>query len=628
MKSATLKYHWFSVTLLAGFLFSAPAPAVTQYTITDLGTLGGSWSSASALNEAGQVVGYSDTAAGPWHAFLYSSGVMQDLGTLGGSYSEALDLNEAGQVVGYSDTAAGWWHAFLYSSGVMQDLGTLGGSYSSASALNEAGQVVGYSFTAGDAAYHAFLYSNGVMIDLNSLLPADSGWELAEARFINNAGQIAGYGSHNGEYGLFLMSPVKPADNLKPTASAGPDQTVNEGNGVILDGSGSSDPQGNALSYDWTQIAGPEASLDLIDPVHPTFVAPNVPRNGAVLTFQLIVSDGQTSSDPDTVNIIVKDANHPPVADAGADQAVQEGSPVTLQGSNSFDLDSDPLTYSWVQTAGTPVTLSDPTAAQPGFTAPLVGSTGDTLTFELTVSDGLASATDSVSVLVENLNHAPQANAGPDQTQEVGSLVILNGLGSSDPDADPLTYSWTQVAGPAVTLSDPQSPTPSFTAPSVTPGGETLGFELIVSDGLLMSAPDQVSVTVLNSNDPPVCDRAQAQPDTLRKANRTLVPVEITGMADLDNDQITITVNAVTQDEPVSGLDKGDLSPDAVIQPASSGDQLLLRAEASKSGNGRVYRVQFTASDGWSACTGSVEVTVPVKGKAVDDGQTFDSTQP
>lgn len=292
--------------------------------------------------------------------------------------------------------------------------------------------------------------------------------------------------------------------NTAPIANAGPDQTANEGALVTLDGSGSSDPENAPLTYQWAQIGGPPVTLNLTDPVHPTFVAPAVSAGGSSVTFRLTVSDGALTSTPDEVNIVIADVNQSPVAAAGIDRTVAEGAQVTLDGSASTDPDGNGLTYSWTQTVGPSVTLSNPATAQPTFTAPLVGLAGESLTFQLTVSDGIGSATDTVTVLVQNVNHSPTANAGADQTKDEESLVILNGSASSDPDGDPLVYSWTQLSGPAVTLSDPSSPTPSFTAPAVTPEGATLIFELVVSDGTLTSQPDTVSITINNVNQSPV----------------------------------------------------------------------------------------------------------------------------
>jgi hypothetical protein len=186
----------------------------------------------------------------------------------------------------------------------------------------------------------------------------------------------------------------------------------------------------------------------------PTFTAPFVSVGGETLTFQLIVTEDSRSSEPSIVNIHVVNVNKIPVADAGADQTVQEGSAVVLNGANSFDPDAEAITFSWVQTAGTAVLLSGANAANPTFTAPLVGPAGDTLTFELTVSDGIDnSQPDYVNAFVENVNHSPIANAGADQTRDEGTLVALNGTGSTDPDGDALNYTWTQIGGPGVALS-------------------------------------------------------------------------------------------------------------------------------------------------------------------------------
>ncbi|MBV8706634.1 MAG: hypothetical protein JO028_05565, partial [Acidobacteriaceae bacterium] len=109
------------------------------YSVTDLGTLGGGYAQANALNNTGQVTGASAISnSGPIHAFLYSNGQMIDLDTLGNFGSNGRSINDAGQVVGDAAlTVGGPMRAFLYSNGQMINLGTLGGNnYSSAYGIN------------------------------------------------------------------------------------------------------------------------------------------------------------------------------------------------------------------------------------------------------------------------------------------------------------------------------------------------------------------------------------------------------------------------------------------------------------------------------------------------------------
>jgi probable HAF family extracellular repeat protein len=136
-----------------------------------------------ALNGLGDMAGNVGNQAA-----LYSRGNVQLLGTLGGSMSFATGLNDAGQVTGWSLTTSGERHAFLYSGGTMRDIGTLGGTSSEGAGINASGQITGTSATASGEA-HAFLYS-GAMMDLGNLMMPGPGQSFGNS--INDLGQVAG----------------------------------------------------------------------------------------------------------------------------------------------------------------------------------------------------------------------------------------------------------------------------------------------------------------------------------------------------------------------------------------------------------------------------------------------------
>jgi probable HAF family extracellular repeat protein len=153
----------------------------------------GNQSQASAINERGQVVGWVETGSGARHAALWQSGgALSDLGTLGGRTSNALAINERGQVVGWSETTAGDRHAFLWQEGTMRDLGTPGGKGSEAIGINDRRQIIGIGFPATASwgapipPVHAFFWENGKLTDLGRV--AWIGWQLA----LNARGQVAG----------------------------------------------------------------------------------------------------------------------------------------------------------------------------------------------------------------------------------------------------------------------------------------------------------------------------------------------------------------------------------------------------------------------------------------------------
>lgn len=153
-------------------------------------------------------------------------------------------------------------------------------------------------------------------------------------------------------------------------------------------------------------------------------------------------------------------------------------------------------------------------------------SGADSLTSVTSISNSMATMTATLSY-TGPINQPPIANAGMDQVVFTNLLVSLDGSLSLDPDFNyPLTYAWTQLSGPGVSLNDPTSVTPSFTAPS---DPAILVFSLIVTDNLgLSSTPDTIQVTVLNQ--PPI---ANAGPD---QSVNTMALVTLDGSGTYDPD--------------------------------------------------------------------------------------------
>jgi len=200
-------------------------------------------------------------------------------------------------------------------------------------------------------------------------------------------------------------------------------------------------------------------------------------NNNDVMAFKPVPPPSPSIPQSDTNNLA-------PTANAGTNQIVNENTLVTLVGAGSDPNPDDIITYSWRQMSGPAVVLNDDDTSTPSFTAPSNVSSDTELVFSLTVSDdkGAHSNIARVSVTVKNINNAPTANAGIDQTANGGHIVSLDGTASTDPDNDQLSYTWTQTEGPIVVLNDPNSDISTFTAPSDLPEDTELVFSLTVKD--------------------------------------------------------------------------------------------------------------------------------------------------
>jgi hypothetical protein len=203
-----------------------------------------------------------------------------------------------------------------------------------------------------------------------------------------------------------------PAEQTAPVANAGPDQSVDAGVEVSLDGSNSTDSDDGIASYLWKQKGGPAVTLSSTTVATPTFTAPEVVDGSASLSFELTVTDnsGLKSTDSCIVNINSASSagSSAPVADAGPSQNARRGQVVTLNGTNSSDPDDGIASYEWKQMNGPAVTLAKSTTAKPIFRAPSVGNSGASLTFQLTVKDksGLQSTDTCIVQVVDKMSRA------------------------------------------------------------------------------------------------------------------------------------------------------------------------------------------------------------------------------
>ena len=290
-----------------------------------------------------------------------------------------------------------------------------------------------------------------------------------------------------------LFDSGEQADNSAPAALAGADQEVTAGDTVTLDASESVDLETSAtgLRFTWAQVSGTSVTLSNASAARARFEAPRVDSN-TVLEFSVTVTDSGALSDSDTVAITVLPSG--PSADAGADQQVDAGVLVTLDGSGSSGTD---VSYEWTEIGSSSVSLSSNSTEKPVFTAPSV-TEATVVTFQLVVIDGNGlqdSDTVDITILPGESGTTLQASAGVDQQVTEGALVTLDATAS---EGSGLTYSWAQVSGTTVTLSSSTTAQPVFIAPDVT-SPETLSFRVTVQDEGSNTDTDEVDITILDS---------------------------------------------------------------------------------------------------------------------------------
>jgi len=377
--------------------------------------------------------------------------------------------------------------------------------------------------------------------------------------------------------------------NAPPAARAGDDQTLPVGATATLDGSASTDPDGDALTYAWSLDEKPAQSAAALS--NATRFDPTLPidKPGSYL-LSLMVNDGQLNSAPDQVRIDT--VNSAPVAAAGPDASAFINETVLLDGSASSDVDGDQLRFNWSLIERPPQSnalLQSADTDHPSFTLDRAGN----YIAELVVNDGvLDSAPDQVVISTENSR--PIADAGADQAATLGQPVALDGSASSDPDLDPLGYAWsftTRPAGSTIAIIDSTLAAASFVPDAV---GDYIA-QLIVRDAALDSVADTAIVTVtagVPTNQRPVVNAGADQTITL-PAVATLA-----GTA-TDDGKPNPPAHLTTTWSLVSG------PPSGVV----FGSPTTLSTSATFTAPG-VYQLRLTASDSLLSQSSDLQVTV------------------
>lgn len=339
-----------------------------------------------------------------------------------------------------------------------------------------------------------------------------------------------------------IVTVTASAGNGRPDAVLSTSSVVQVGAPILLDGSASNDPEGDALSYVFSVQVAPSASTSALSHAGPDApTAEFIPDVEGVYVLGLEVNDGTSrSTRADLTFRVTSEGNQPPVADCGPNQAVDVRERVQLNGGASVDPEGEDLSYNWTLSSpgGSSAELNDLTAVDPSFEADVQG----TFRAELVVSDGALEASCSVRVDAGDVgNLPPSADAGSDEAYSLGETVTLDGSGTSDPEGDPLSVTWqfvNQPTGSALGGGDIQN-ADTLNASFTPDKAGTWLVQIAVCDEEPLCDTDTVQFEVEGDpeNNPPVAD---AGADVSGNVGDTL-SADASGSSDPDGDSLSYT---------------------------------------------------------------------------------------
>jgi len=364
-------------------------------------------------------------------------------------------------------------------------------------------------------------------LTMNSPLPVSGGtiswtfdWQAAiiSGTYTIYAAALSGNGSGTGGDGTettSLQITVSAPTNQPPTAIISAPAFGIEGVALTFDGSGSSDPDGNIVSYDW----------DFGDGSAATGVSVTHTYSAGIYTISLTVTDDFGNTDTATLDISVASPNVAPTAVISGPVNGTEGVAVSFDGSGSSDLDGNVVSYDWDfgdNSAGSGMNVTHTYAA-------------GTYTLTLTVTDDMGatdSATINITITATTSPQPPIADAGGSYSANVGVAVQLDGSASSDPDGFIASYSWDFGDGSAT--GSGVGPVHIYTAP----GNYTV--VLAVTDDQGLTALDQTTAQITENGYTPITIdiKPGSDPNAVNPRSKGVIPVAILGSMDIDITQV------------------------------------------------------------------------------------------